>query len=360
MTSGDDNKRTDLFGEAAAKPLFGDDDSVPAGKPLFDNDFSDPGDAAFVKSLFGDSEEEDEPVSLDDFQEYDNIPDTVETEDEAEDDENIFYGETGSTPEEAAEESAPAEDPVPVQEPVPEEAPAAEVPVQEPVPAEEPAPAADMFAESAPQETKPPFSEDMFGAEEDTLPKPAFIIPAEKVALPGELESMSLGTLMAYARETVGLTPENVFDGTKINEKFLLAIEHDQFDKLPSGAFPGVYVRALCSFYHLDKSVCEIAQKKAAAYCTACRPPDEVYNSLPQHAMINKEEQEKFRRMITIAGIALFAIISLIVVLVTVSAVKKNNAQKAVPVVSPVKMEELEQLDPASPQVITSELDVPR
>ena len=355
MTSGDENKRTDLFGEAAAKPLFGEDDSVPAGKPLFDNDFSDPGDAAFVKSLFGDSEEEDEPVSLDDFQEYDNIPDAAESEVDAEADENIYYEEAENAPEEAPEEII--EEPVSVQEPVPAEELA---PAQESVPAEEPVTASDMFAEPEPQETKPPFSEDMFGTEEDPIPPPAFTIPAEKVALPGELESMSLGTLMAYARETVGFTPENVFVGTKINEKFLLAIEHDQFDKLPSGAFPGVYVRALCSFYHLEKNVCEIAQKKAAAYCTACRPPDEVYNTLPQHAVINKEEQEKFRRVITIAGIAVLAIITLIVVLVTVAAVKKNNAQNAIPVVSPVKMEELEQLDPASPQVITTELDVPR
>jgi cytoskeletal protein RodZ len=228
--------------------------------------------------------------------------------------------------------------------------------VEEPAPAEEPVPA----EEPAPQETKPPFSEDMFGAVEETLPEPAFTIPAEKVALPGDLESMSLGALMAYARETVGFTPENVYDGTKINEKFLLAIEQDNFEKLPSGAFPGAYVRALCSFYHLEKNVCEIAQKKAAAYCTACRPPDEVYNSLPKHAVINKEEQEKFRRMITFAGIVILAIVTLVVVLLTVSAVKKNNAQNAVPVVSPVKMEELEQLDPASPQVITTELDVPR
>ena len=331
MTSGDDKKRTDLFGEAAAKPLFGDE-PVPAGKPLFDNEFTDPGDAAFVKPLFGDAEEEEEPVSLDDFQEFDNVPESAEVE---EDTESIVYEEAEEAPAETSEETE-------------------EVPAEEPEPAEN-----NLFAEPAAQETKPPFSDDMFGVEEAPLPEPTFTIPAEKVALPGELESMSLGTLMAYARETVGFTPENVYDGTKINEKFLLAIEHDQFDKLPSGAFPGAYVRALCSFYHLENRVCEIAQKKAAAYCTACRPPDEVYNTLPKHAVINKEEQEKFRRLITVAGIAVLAIITLIVVLVTISAIRKSN-EKAVPVVSPVKMEELEQLDPAPPQAITTELDVPR
>lgn len=353
MTDDENKKRTDLFGDTVAKPLFGDDDAVPAGKPLFDNDFSDPGDAAFVKPLFGD-DEEDEPLSLDDFQEFDNVPDSddAEFEDDGVPEEEPVSGEIPA-PEDVPVEEVPAELPVPeevpAEEPVPEEAPASEN-----VPAD-----SNIFADSAVQETKPPFSDDMFGAEEDTLPEPTFTIPAQKVALTGELEAMSLGALMAYARETVGFTPENVYEGTKINEKFLFAIEKDQFDKLPSGAFPGAYVRALCSFYHLENNVCEIAQKKAAAYCTACRPPDEIYDGLPKHAVINKEEQEKFRRLITVAGIVLAAVIILIVVLVAVSASGKDD-QKANSVISPVKMEELQQLDPAPPQGITTELDVPR
>ena len=342
MTDDENKKRTDLFNDAAAKPLFGDDDAVPAGKPLFDNDFSDPGDAAFVKPLFGGEEEEDENLSLDDFQEFDNIPDSEEN------DINREY--EPETVEASAEIFDSAEALV-------------ESPVQEEDPVEETAPAdavadSNIFTAPAVQEAPPPFSDDMFGVEETTLPEPAFTIPAEKVALPGDLEAMSLGALMAYARETVGFTPENVYDGTKINEKFLFAIENDQFDKLPSGAFPGAYVRALCSFYHLENEACEIAQKKAAAYCTACRPPDEVYNQLPEHAVINKEEQEKFRRFITVSGIVIAAVIIIVAALVIFSAVRKDDRNSTV--VSPVKMEELEQLDPAPSQVITTELDVPR
>ena len=343
MTDDENKKRTDLFGDTVAKPLFGDDDAVPAGKPLFDNDFSDPGDAAFVKPLFGD-DEEDEPLSLDDFQEFDNVPDSddAEFEDDGVPEEEPVSGEIPA-PEDVPVEEVPAELPVPeevpAEEPVPEEAPASEN-----VPAD-----SNIFADSAVQETKPPFSDDMFGAEEDTLPEPTFTIPAQKVALTGELEAMSLGALMAYARETVGFTPENVYEGTKINEKFLFAIEKDQFDKLPSGAFPGAYVRALCSFYHLENNVCEIAQKKAAAYCTACRPPDEIYDGLPKHAVINKEEQEKFRRILILAGVLLLLLILMTVGMIMMFS-SGSEAPSGSPAESPVKMEDLEKLS-APPQM---------
>ena len=118
MTDDENKKRTDLFGDTVAKPLFGDDDAVPAGKPLFDNDFSDPGDAAFVKPLFGD-DEEDEPLSLDDFQEFDNVPDSDDAEFE--------------------DDGVPEEEPVSGEIPAPEDVPVEEVPAEPPVPEEVPA-----------------------------------------------------------------------------------------------------------------------------------------------------------------------------------------------------------------------------
>lgn len=324
MIDEEKNKRADLFGESSARPLFGSEEPAPAGKPLFDNEFSDPGDAAFVKPLFGDSQaDEEEPVSLDDFQEYDNLPEdeTIVSPEVSQDEPSVEYVE----PVQEENSSAFAE---------------AESPVPEPC-----------------RESDPPFSEDVF-KQEEAIPEPAFTIPANKVALPGDLESMSLGALMSYARETAGFTPENVYEGTKISERFLNAIESDQFDNLPSGAFPGAYVRALCSFYHLENDACEVAQKKAAAYCTACRPPDDIYDQLPQHAIINKEDQEKFRRWVTIAGVVLFSIILTVIVIVIVSLFKDDESNVP-PAPSPVKMEEIEQLDPEPSPLKATELDLP-
>ena len=78
MTDDENKERADLFGESsAAKPLFSADESLPQGKPLFHNDFDDTGDAEFVKPLFSEDEEE-EKVTLEDFGEYDDIPDADE------------------------------------------------------------------------------------------------------------------------------------------------------------------------------------------------------------------------------------------------------------------------------------------
>lgn len=334
MTDDENKERADLFGESsAAKPLFSADESLPQGKPLFHNDFDDTGDAEFVKPLFSEDEEE-EKVTLEDFREYDDIPDADEIE---------FDDESGSS--ELAEES------------VKEELPPVETdPVQVDDPIAEPT-AAGLFTESAAQEISPAANNVYLPQEE--ISEPPCTISVAPVILTGELEAMPLGALMAYARETAGLSAEDVYNGTKINEKYLYAIEQEDFEKLPSGSFPGAYVRALCSFYRLDKNAKEIAQKKASAYCTACRPPDDVYDQLNEHAIINKEEQARFKKIVAAAGVILFSLIlSIITVVVIVTAKKK--APETAPAVSPVTVETLEKLSPEPPQIKASELDVPR
>ena len=333
MTDDENKERSDLFGDSsAAKPLFGADESLPQGKPLFNNELDGPGDAAYVKPLFSDSD--DEHNTLDDFQEFDNVPDTEDSAD-----------------------AAPAENPAPAESDSAADDAQGYAAEKNNLFSDDPS--NRPFAEDLiPADTNPPAGNNGF-VQESPEQEPAYKIPSAPVTLTGDLEAMSLGTLMAYAREAAGLSMEDVYGGTKINERYLIAIEQDQFDKLPSGAFPGAYVRALCSFYHLDKNSKEIAQQKAAAYCTECRPPDEVYDQLNEHAIINREEQEKFRKIVAVAGIVLFSVILSIITIIVVLTVRKNAPEK-VPAVSPVSVETLEKLDPEPPQIKATELDVPR
>lgn len=346
MVDDENKQKADLFGDSsAAKPLFGADESLPQGKPLFNNDLEDDGDAAFVRPLFADAEKEE---TLEDFRQYDDIPETDAVE-PVEDVNEVGY-------EESAAETVPAGNSFPA---AAAESSAEEEPVSSDPVSPEPAPAA-LFAEGAVStDSAAPVKDNVF-TQQTPVPEPAaYTAPASPLILAGDLESMSLGALMIYARESAGLSPEDVYDGTKINEKYLLAIEREDFEKLPSGSFPGAYVRTLCSFYHLDKNAKEIAQKKAAAYCTQCRPPDDVYNQLNEHAIINKEEQEKFKKIVMISGVILFSLI-LTVVTVTVIVSVKKKAPEAAPAVSPVTVESLEKLSPEPPQIKASELNVPR
>ena len=299
MTDEEKKNSSDLFGEEVVKPLFGADDSV-VGKTLFDNEFSDPGDAAYVKPLFGEPAEKE--TSLDDFREYDTLAENIDS---------------------------PADEAV---QPVAENTPV--VPEAQPEPAVQPEPV----------------------VMEAPAPKRKLI--SGITTLHGDLKAMSLGELMKYARETVGMTLEDVYECTRINTKFLIAIESDQFDKLPSGAFPGVYIRTLCSFYQLDTSAKSIAQEKAAPFCTTSHPSDKIYESLPQDAMIiNKDEQEKFRRWMLFAGIIFVALILLILTLVVTFSVKNNSSDTEVKT-SPVTMESLEKL--SVPQMpVKRKLNVP-
>ncbi len=334
MSDNENKNEQSLFGDDTVKPLFGTEEAaVPTGKPLFEHEFSDPGDAAFVKPLFDEPEPEaeDETFSPEEIQDYEDLPETPESENLYELDDSLPESAESEEPEEPAEPE-PALPPETEEIPLPDE-PAAEEPAPEEPAAEEPAP---VFAE-------------------ESVPEPAVeepvrsVRPHTTVVLDGDLEAMSLGALMLYARETAGVTEDDVYQVTKINKRFLEAIESDQFDKLPSRAFPGAYVRALCSFYHLDKSASAIAQKKAAAYCSKCSPPDEVYESMSKDAVINKEEQEKFRRILILAGVLLLLLILMTVGMIMMFS-SGSEAPSGSPAESPVKMEDLEKLS-APPQM---------
>ena len=315
MSDEENKNNTDLFSGADVKPLFSDDGAAePVGKPLFQNTPVEQDDSVPVKPLFQPEVNSTEPdivpepeissyqtepesaenVSLEDFREFESYDDSPENEAEPE---RIPDAETSVAPAEATQ-----------------------------VPAE---PAKQM-----------------------NIPRP----PVKQVSVSGNLESMTLGSLMTLAREAAGFSYEDVYNGTKISIKYMKAIEQDRFDDLPSGVFPGAYVRALCAFYHLEPSALEIARKKAAAYCSVCRPPDNVYEHLPDHAQINMEERAKFRRWVIITGTVFCLLIVLILSLVITFSLpdKKTEAVQS----SPVSMESLEKL--SGPQMpVMRKLNVP-
>ena len=323
MANEENKTSADLFSGGAVKPLFSaDEDSMPIGKPLFDSELSEQGDAAFVKPLFGNPEEESPSVPA---------PEEDPTDFSVYDQEDTFPAE----PEPAEEPAGFAAEPL-------QEAPS------------EPAPT------PAPEIIPEPAAEPLITAPEpESIPEPApkRIGPATTITLHGDLEAMSLGTLMRLARETAQVTEEEVYECTKINSRYLNAIEQDRFEDLPRGAFPGAYVRALSSLYRLDPAAKEISQKKAAEYCTAVKAPNEVYDRLQDNALINKEEREKFRRWFIIAVTFFALLIALSILLVITFSMKKSTEPEQLER-SPVTMESLEQL--SGPQMpVMRKLNVP-
>ena len=77
---------------------------------------------------------------------------------------------------------------------------------------------------------------------------------------------------LAKARETQGISLEQIADKTKISMRFLRAIEAEEFDKLPGGIFSTSYLRLYAGIIGYEEAAL------LALYNSLMRPED------PQHA----------------------------------------------------------------------------
>lgn len=72
-------------------------------------------------------------------------------------------------------------------------------------------------------------------------------------AEPAERGAPSLGQLLRSARESRGLTIDQISEVTKIGKRLLEAIEADAFERLPGGIFDRAFIRAFAREVGVDE-----------------------------------------------------------------------------------------------------------
>lgn len=80
----------------------------------------------------------------------------------------------------------------------------------------------------------------------------------------------SFGENLRRERELRGVTLAELANATKINPRYLRALEEDQFDVLPSGVFGRGFVRSIARYLSLDE------KHWAAEFATAANQPPET------------------------------------------------------------------------------------
>jgi len=66
-----------------------------------------------------------------------------------------------------------------------------------------------------------------------------------------EVETEWAGTFLRKVRETQALTVEDVFSDTKINKNYIVAIEEENYPKLPATAYVRGFISQIAKFYRL-------------------------------------------------------------------------------------------------------------
>jgi cytoskeletal protein RodZ len=97
------------------------------------------------------------------------------------------------------------------------------------------------------------------------------------------MPSTPFGEHLKREREMRGVSLEEVSAATRINTRFLEAIEHEKWDELPGGAFNRGFIRAIARFLGLDEDglVAEYALETKGALDV--RPAPEHPGEIPRN-----------------------------------------------------------------------------
>ena len=133
----------------------------------------------------------------------------------------------------------------------------------------------------------------------------------------------SLGQILREARIRKKLSVEQIAQSTKIKKKFITALEEEKYDLLPAKVYISAYIRSLTAIYDIDpKTVLDkIPQESKHNHI-----PDDLINHIQEGKQVNSKEEEKIKKIITIAGIAIASIIILIIIIAVWPSKKHPSA----------------------------------
>ncbi len=127
---------------------------------------------------------------------------------------------------------------------------------------------------------------------------------------------MSVGTRLKKARESLGLTIEDIQNKSKIKKNYIKAIENDKFEKLPGDVYTKVYIRGYAKIVGLDPKVI-LAEyendKKNISNEEVGNKDKKVKNNKNKKKKKNKENLTKSDKILrSIIGIILILILVLL------------------------------------------------
>ena len=136
----------------------------------------------------------------------------------------------------------------------------------------------------------------------------------------------SLGQILREARIRKKLSIEQIAQSTKIKKKFITALEEEKYDQLPAKVYISAYIRTLSAIYEIDP---KIVLDKIPKESQHNHIPDDLINHIQEGKQVNTKEEEKIKKIITIASIAIASIIVLIIIIAIWPSKKQTSAKIA-------------------------------
>jgi len=122
----------------------------------------------------------------------------------------------------------------------------------------------------------------------------------------------SIGQILREARVGKNMSIEQIVQITKIKKKFINALENDNMDDLPAKVYIIAYIKTLADIYKIPS---ETLIEKIKDHKEPEALPDDLINHIQEGKQVNIKEEEKIKKFLQYAGIALVLLITVIVLL---------------------------------------------
>lgn len=152
---------------------------------------------------------------------------------------------------------------------------------------------------------------------------PAYHPPAApaKIAVGDSARMASFGETLRRERELRRITLREVAEATKINIRYLEALERNEFTYLPGGAFTRGFIRACARYIGVDESemvnayLYEVASKTPEPIPLAANDPEAGVDVLRDHFQVElgSDERKRKRQRVLVVVLGTLLLLSLLV-----------------------------------------------
>lgn len=160
-------------------------------------------------------------------------------------------------------------------------------------------------------------------------PQPAASVPHEgkaKISL-RSAPGVSLGSLLAEARQLSGFSIQSVSAETRIRIDYIEALESDKINALPNPLFLKAYVRALIQLYNLDCDSAARVEEQLQGLEPTVEVPEKLVEDIGRGGQISEAETRRLKMILIYGSIILLLLVSLVVTSVIAVSIRNKRVQ---------------------------------
>ena len=161
------------------------------------------------------------------------------------------------------------------------------------------------------------------------------------------------GEFLKLQREKLNLSYAEVFEGTRIKEDMIRALENEDFSQLPQPVYVIAYVKRLCQFYNINNALAREFMDELRSRISFDAPED--FSKSVKGSDESEENMRRIRNLAFVAALIIFLFLVLIISGITMVVLNLKRSDHQLEKATPFNEKTLVELQ-TQPKIAITEL----